>query len=168
MLKVTGFPVGGLQSNCFILSDTESHDAVIIDPGDEGEKIVQMVKNLKVVPKLIINTHGHGDHIGANGYVKDAFSIPIAIHKDDAPMLTDADLNLSSMLGLNILSPPADQLLEDGREIDFAGRKIKVYHTPGHLPVDVLCMWKICFFPVMRSLKCPSGEPISPVRPMSV
>jgi len=134
MLYVTGFPVGMLQANCYILYDSDSGDAAIIDPGDEGDRIVQTVKNLNVHPNILINTHGHGDHIGANRFVKEAFSIPLAIHRGDASMLTDAEENLSAKFDVTILSPPADILLDDGCEIDFAGRKIRTLHTPGHSP----------------------------------
>ncbi len=134
MLNVIGFPVGLLQSNCYLLFDEESRQTAVIDPGDEGDNIIQTIKDNNLQPILIINTHGHGDHIGANQFIKRTFNIPLAIHKDDAIMLKDANENLSGLFGPPILSPGADRLLEDNEEIEFGGQTIKVLHTPGHSP----------------------------------
>ncbi len=134
MLKIESIIVGPLQSNCFILMCPETREAVIIDPGDEADKIINTIQTLNAEPVSIINTHGHGDHIGANGKIKERYDIPLAIHEGDAPMLTDPNANFSAFLGVPIISPKADRLLNDGDELDWANRKIKVLHTPGHSP----------------------------------
>lgn len=134
MLEVICLPVGSLLSNCYVLYDTESLEAIIIDPGDDGERIVEEIERRSLKPCMIVNTHGHGDHIGANEHVKNHFSIPLLIHRDDAPMLANPDLNLSTFVGAAILSPEPDRLLDDDDTITFGEHTINVLHTPGHSP----------------------------------
>ncbi|HOL95799.1 MAG TPA: MBL fold metallo-hydrolase [bacterium] len=133
-IRVDILPVGPLQSNCYLIYCSENRKALVVDPGDEGERILRAIQQLRLVPVMIINTHGHGDHIGANGFIKERFQIPIAIHAGDAPLLTDPAANLSAWMGLPIVSPPADQILRDGAAIPFEGNMVEVFHTPGHSP----------------------------------
>lgn len=134
MLQIITLPVGSLQANCYLMIDLDSKQTLIIDPGDDAEKIHEVIRDFVLKPVMIVNTHGHGDHIGANGEMKRRYEIPIAIHEDDAVMLTSAEANLSLFLGLNILSPPADIFYKDGDVQDFADNKIQILHTPGHSP----------------------------------
>ena len=83
----------------------------------------------------LVLTHGHADHItGAASLRKKFPETKILIHRDDAKMLTCGKLNLSILAGITEKSPPADKLLEEGDQIDIAGIKLKVIHTPGHTP----------------------------------
>lgn len=134
MLKIEQITVGPLQSNCYIVMCPDTHQAVVVDPGGEADKILETIRELGAKPVMILNTHGHGDHIEANDTIKQTFDIPLAIHEGDAHMLTDPNSNFSAYLGAPITSPVADRILRDGDEVDFAGRKIKVLHTPGHSP----------------------------------
>ncbi len=134
MIEIMGMPVGPLQSNCYLILCTKTQQCVIVDPGEEPDAIVNMVNMNKAEPVLIINTHGHGDHIGANRAIKERYDIPLAIHEDDARMLTDPQFNMSALLGFNITSPPADILLKDGDRQEFADTSIEILHTPGHSP----------------------------------
>ncbi len=136
-IEIIQIPVGKLQSNCYIIYLKESKKALIIDPGEQGPTIVKTIKELNLKPSWIILTHGHGDHIGAIGFMKDQFDLKIAIHRDEELMLSDARANLSGIFGEPVLAPPADKLLDDGDEIDFEGLTIKVLHTPGHSPGSV-------------------------------
>lgn len=123
--------VGEMEVNCYILADEEAKEAIIIDPGDDYAKIKRRLESRNLKPKLIVNTHGHIDHIGAN----DKFNLPIWIHKADSDYLTDSQKNLSAFLVTPYVSPPADRLLEEGDKIRV-GKKIvlEVIHTPGHTP----------------------------------
>lgn len=126
--------VGPIQTNCYLLGDTETGKMAVIDPGGEGERIAKAVKNGKWVLSAIINTHGHFDHTGANGTLRKHFGSKIYIHKDDAEFLLNPDLNGSSFFPERIVCAKADVTLEDGQEIKIGGLVLKVIHTPGHTP----------------------------------
>lgn len=133
-VQVEQLVVGFLESNCYIAYCTESRKAIIIDPGEDADNILEIIERLNLKPAMIVNTHAHGDHIGAIREIKERFDIPLAIHEADAEMLVNPNLNLSSMFGLPIAAPPADILLKDNDTIEFEDRVIKVLHTPGHTP----------------------------------
>jgi len=131
--NVETITVGIMAVNCYILRWRQSSEAFIIDPGEEAVKILEFVKKHDLNVKAIINTHGHGDHIGANTEVMQATGAPLWIGKRDDEMLMNADKNLSKALGLSILSPPADRLLVEGDRLTLGdGGILKVIETPGH------------------------------------
>lgn len=134
MLKVETLAVGPLQSNCHLLYDGETREAVIIDAGAEGSRIIRTVETLGLDPKCILITHAHGDHIGANGEVRERFDIPILAHENEAHMLEDAAANLSLFAGFHVTSPPADETFAAGETIPFGGRFFKVLDVSGHSP----------------------------------
>ncbi len=134
-MKIEKFNVGPLGACCYIVINEETKQALIIDPGGDHETIIAFIKKNDLVPKLIINTHGHGDHIGANKEIKEAFpGIRIAIHKDDEACLTQPKRNLSFLGGFLLKSPPADIVLEEGDKVGIGGIEFEVIHTPGHSP----------------------------------
>ncbi|MDI6734745.1 MAG: MBL fold metallo-hydrolase [bacterium] len=130
MTEIHKLIVGSMASNCYIFSERD--EAIIIDPGDEAELILDKLNELKTKPVYIVNTHGHLDHISANDEIKMATGAKILIHKNDAPMLTDAFLNLSATFEQPIVCQKADKLLEDGEVIKTSNLTLKVLHTPGH------------------------------------
>ncbi|MBN2329872.1 MAG: MBL fold metallo-hydrolase [Candidatus Omnitrophica bacterium] len=136
-MQVVQIPVGMLRANCYLVYGEKSRHAVIIDPGEESETILAAIRERRIEPVWILLTHGHGDHIGAVGDLKNAFQIPVAIHREEADMLIDAHANLSGLFGEPVLSPPADRLLKDGDGIEFDNHVITVSHTPGHSPGGV-------------------------------
>ena len=121
-------PVGPIAANCYIFGCANTKEAVIIDPGAEDAEIKRQVAELGLSPKCVINTHGHGDHIGANSKM----GLPIFIHASDAQCLTDPVKNVSGMIGIPISSPPASRLLDDGDTIEVGELVLEVLHTPGH------------------------------------
>src|SRR5947209_12934086 len=80
--------VGAFQENCYLYACPQTHEAVIIDPGDEAETILKSIAELKLVPKYIINTHGHIDHISAIDAVSAVYPAHMAIHPDAVPSYT--------------------------------------------------------------------------------
>lgn len=123
--------VGQFQTNCYILAKKQnSSQAIIIDPGDEPEKILLLLKRLNLSPEVIINTHGHIDHLAYDDY----FAVPVYIHRLDAKCLTNPELNLSTFLGRAKKISVKTKLLEDGDILNIAGFQIEVLHTPGHTP----------------------------------
>ncbi len=127
--------VGPLESNCYLVADEETKEGIIVDPGEEGELILRTMTQEGIVPRYLINTHGHIDHIGANGYLKERIEgIKLGIHEADARMLINANENLSNFSGTGLTSPPADFFLKEGDEIRVGGICLKIIHTPGHTP----------------------------------
>jgi hydroxyacylglutathione hydrolase len=126
--------VGALETNCYILGDEKTKQAVVIDPGGDFEIIEDHLKKLKLKAQYIILTHGHVDHIGALGELKEATQAKILIHSKDSAMLYDPNQNLSIFSGDRIIPIKADKLLEEGDIIQCGGIKLEVLHTPGHTP----------------------------------
>lgn len=124
----------GMGVNCYLLSCDKTKKAVIIDPGAGSAMLSQWIKEKGYDITHIILTHGHYDHIGAVKDLQKEFNAQVAIHREDAEMLTNPIKNLSCYSGKNIIALPADILLEDQDEIEVGETKIKVLHTPGHSP----------------------------------
>lgn len=122
--------VGDLFTNCYLLGNNETKDAVLIDPGAEAEKVKSEIKNAGLKTNAIILTHGHYDHIGAVEY----FDLPVYIHKDDAFLLQDSERNLSSSLGQKKTIFPQLRLLNNADTISIGDLVADILHTPGHTP----------------------------------
>lgn len=121
-------------TNTWLLYDDSSHEALIIDPSAPSPDFRKRIESLGLKPKMVINTHGHGDHIGGNSYFADAYGIPVAIHAEDAPMLTDNRKNMSEYMGIALRLDSPEVILNDGDIIELGIYKVKVIHTPGHTP----------------------------------
>ncbi len=122
--------VGPMGVNCYVLAAKEGSQAIIIDPGDQERKIRQVLDRHKLDPGLIINTHGHYDHIGADN----KFDVIVYVHKLDAPLLKEPVLNLSGLFSLPYTVKSRIKFLEDGEIIKLDAIQLKVIHTPGHTP----------------------------------
>ena len=134
--------VGPIQANCFILGCEETLEAVVIDPGEEADRILNAVAESNLTVKYIINTHGHMDHVSANKKLNDATGAPIFIHALDAPML-DQVASSAAAWGLDAENSPApDRELEDGDEVAFGNITLTVIHTPGHTRGGISLMAK--------------------------
>lgn len=133
--------VGPIETNCYLLADAASRQALIIDPGEAPERIIKRLEYKTLKPIAIVNTHGHVDHIMANQALKTVYKIPIYIHENDNEFLTDPALNYSQYVGGGLTLPPADIKLKEGDIIDVGGLTVQVYHTPGHTPggICLLC-----------------------------
>ena len=131
---IKSLTVGPIMANCFILGCERTHEAAVIDPGDETEKILLALAAAKLKVKYILNTHGHFDHVGGNRKMKVATGAPILIHPLDAAML-EGLAAAAAVWGLQTEnSPPPDQTLDEGQIIDCGDITLKVIHTPGHTP----------------------------------
>jgi len=120
------------MANCFILGCETTKQAVVIDPGDDADRILMELAKAELKVKYLLNTHGHFDHVGANKRMKETTGAQLAIHQDDEPMLNELSRS-ALMFGLSSEnSPPADFHLKDGDEITFGDITLTVIHTPGH------------------------------------
>lgn len=136
-LLLERFEVGPFMVNAYIIACLKSGQAGIVDPGDEGDLLLNRCRELNLVPKYIINTHGHADHIMDNGYVKERSKAQIIIHPQDARMLTDPQLNVSALFAMPMTSPPADLHFREGEAFSVGEVAFDVLHLPGHSPGSV-------------------------------
>ncbi len=131
---IKALAVGPMMSNCFILGCERTREAVVIDPGDDTDRILLSLADSKLKVKYIINTHGHFDHVGGNKRMKDATGADILIHPHDAPML-DITSSSAASIGMRMEdSPPPDRTIDEGDTITFGDITLEVFHTPGHSP----------------------------------
>ncbi|MBD3296846.1 MAG: MBL fold metallo-hydrolase [Candidatus Omnitrophica bacterium] len=129
-IKIEGFVVGPIETNCYLVHDPRSLDAVVIDPGARDERLVSAVERGGLNIRFVVNTHGHYDHI-----MDDAgFGVPVLIHEADAGCLKDPSRSLSSILGGGTVDAEAVRTLSDGDIIKAGSIRMKVIHTPGHSP----------------------------------
>ena len=134
-LKVLTIPTAPIEENCYIAYDEESKEALVIDPGNEGEKILSLLKGEDLKVQTILLTHGHWDHIGAVEELRRKLEVPVQIHGDDASMLTDSRQNLYAfMSGGRMEGEPADKVFREGAIFACGAYSFKVIHTPGHTP----------------------------------
>ncbi|HTI13025.1 MAG TPA: MBL fold metallo-hydrolase [Dictyobacter sp.] len=129
--------VGVLEENCYLFACPQTREAVIIDPGDEAERILETIEELNIKPKYIINTHGHYDHIGAIDAVSTVFPVPLAIHPADVFMYTDERFARNSGRPAPLVKRKPDILLQEGDTLSFGTLTLRVVHTPGHSPGGV-------------------------------
>ncbi len=126
--------VGPIMANCFVLGCENTAEAAVIDPGDEPDRILATLADNNLTVKLIINTHGHFDHVGANRKLKEATGAPILIHALDTPMLSQLASSAAAWGMVAENSPPPDREIEDGDQVNFGDITLTVLHTPGHTP----------------------------------
>ncbi len=138
IMQIQTITVGALETNCYLVYDEKTREAVVVDPGAEPKKIIAAIDQLELKPLMIVNTHGHVDHVGANKNIKEAYSIPLLIHKKDEKILTHAlQSGFALMLGAK-KSPSPDKYIEDGDVLHIGGSRLKAVHTPGHSPGGIV------------------------------
>ena len=141
------FPVGPLQCNCSVVADETTHEAMVIDPGDNIDRVLAILQKHQLTLKQIVITHGHIDHVGGAMKLKAATGAPILINKNDAPQLAMLDIQ-ARWLGMQ--SPGAvtiDASLDDDQRLKTGNISATVMHTPGHTEGST-CL----FFPAEEKL----------------
>ena len=133
-MNIETLTVGPLAVNCYIVSDPDSNEAILIDPGSDSKRIINLieVRNLKL--NSIINTHCHIDHIAEVKAIQDHFNVQFLIHKNELPllnMLYDSD----GLFGINVSGvPEVSEFLDSDQEIKLGNSICKILFTPGHSP----------------------------------
>lgn len=136
MIKIHTIMVGRLQTNCYILqSDSKG---LVVDPGDEPERILGFLDDIAVKPNHVVATHTHFDHVLGVDTIRDKLNIPFLIHREDLPMLESMQSRVRQFMGVSVPPPPkVDRFLTDGESITVGQDKVKVIHTPGHSPGSI-------------------------------
>ena len=130
--------VGPLEVNCYIICGEGSKEAAVIDPGGDGDAILEALEGAGLSVKAVINTHGHFDHVGADGEITSSTGALLAIHPLDVPLLEAAPLQ-AERFGLSLTGGGAGPwqvepsiLLADKEVLEVGTLKLTVLHTPGH------------------------------------
>lgn len=129
--------VGPVQENTYIIFNN-NQEAVVIDPGSEGNRIINTIESLNVKPLAILLTHAHFDHIGAVDAVREKYKIPLYLHKKESDWLTNTKKNGSNHFGQSITANPASHLLSDNdRFLKIGNFSFEILLTPGHSPGSI-------------------------------
>jgi hydroxyacylglutathione hydrolase len=138
---VKGIVVGVFQENCWVIGSRRTGEGIVVDPGDEADRILDLARDMGVNVKLIVNTHAHLDHILAVPAVQRATGARFLLHPGDTEIARGASVSAANWLKREIEPvPDADLPLVDGDTVEVDGLALKVIHTPGHTPGSV------CFY----------------------
>src|SRR6202795_4271033 len=130
-------PVGMLQCNCSIIGDPVSREALVIDPGDEVTRILDLLGRHRLTVKAIVSTHAHIDHVGGLSKLHQYTGAPVLMHRDDLPLYRAMEMQAAF---LGVQTPELieiDQLLKEGDSLRWGSFEAQVIHTPGHTPASV-------------------------------
>lgn len=129
--------VGVFAENCYVVGCEVTRDCVIIDPGDEIDRILNKVSAHKLTVKYILITHAHVDHVKELGALKKRLDVPVLMHEDDKFLLEKLPIQAASF-GLNVsILPKIDRYIKEGEKIEFGQLSLDVLHTPGHSPGNI-------------------------------
>jgi hydroxyacylglutathione hydrolase len=130
---IRAFTTGKWRENCYVVGD-EQGNAVVIDPGDDFETIVDYLVESGLRLLAILNTHGHYDHVGAVAPLRSAFGVPFYLHENDLKLLRHTNLYRKLFDGERpIVIPPVDRFCDERQyPLTFGGLQFRILHTPGH------------------------------------
>ena len=136
-MLIVPFVLGPMESNAYILADEATRRAAVIDPGMESERLLEFLEAERLRLDLVLNTHGHFDHVFCNGYFTSKTGARLLIHEADVPLLRELP-EVARQYGFSVAeAPEPDGFLRDGDIIPVGGMAVRVYHTPGHSPGGV-------------------------------
>lgn len=127
-MRIERITVGYINENCYVIIHEASGEALIVDPGDEANRIKTQIEEWKVKPQAILLTHGHFDHTGAVEELRRCYGIKVYANEDEEQVLKDKNASLSKVF------IQADEYLKDGQEMHLANLDFRMIATPGHTP----------------------------------
>ncbi|MDD2959354.1 MAG: MBL fold metallo-hydrolase [Lachnospiraceae bacterium] len=130
-IQIESMTLGPVAANCYLVKNQDIGELLIIDAAASPERIRQKICDMQAVPRAILLTHGHYDHIGAVEEIRREYEIPVYCMEPEEEVLESSRLNLSEMFG-QPMTLKADQLLKDGQKLELAGLKLQALNTPGH------------------------------------
>jgi hydroxyacylglutathione hydrolase len=159
-------PVGMLQCNCSIIGDPATREALVVDPGDEVTRILDLIGRHRLIVKAIVSTHAHIDHVGGLSKLHKYTGAPVLMHRDDLPLYQAMEMQAAF---LGVLPPELtdiDQLLKEGDVLRWGRFEAQVIHTPGHTPGSVSLYLphgagKVTAAPVVHTVLNEAGEKIT-------
>jgi hydroxyacylglutathione hydrolase len=125
-------PVGLLQCNCHIVGDPRTLDAVVIDPGDEVDSILEVIARHKLKVRAILNTHAHIDHVGGLKKMREATGAPVLMHRADLSLYKALEMQAQWIHWATPELTEVDEFLTEGKSIRWGDYELRVLHTPGH------------------------------------
>ena len=131
MGQIKSMTLGMVATNCYLIINKETKEALLIDPADNALRISNVIEENVCTLKAILLTHGHFDHIMALNELKKRYNVPVYAHEEEEDVLKQSSLNMSGMIG-QIYTTQADIYVKDGEHLKLAGLDIIVLHTPGH------------------------------------
>lgn len=132
MFRIQMIPTGMLEENCVICWDDEIKEAIVFDPGDDAYTISRFIDENGLKPVAIIQTHGHYDHIGAIGEIKEKYNIPMMLHSEELSNMRAMEKHIAEQIGEEPYHNEVDRFLKSDELIEIGGMKIRVIFTPGH------------------------------------
>lgn len=141
-LKWKMITVGPFAMNAYLLWCDETQAALVIDPGDEIERLVQEIEREGLRPERIILTHGHLDHVMRASAMQERFQLKLYMHRDDV-FLVENMTRQAAMLGLmmpGLVAPHVEGYLSEGESVSFGKQALKILHGPGHSPGSIMLL----------------------------
>jgi glyoxylase-like metal-dependent hydrolase (beta-lactamase superfamily II) len=129
--------LGMFQTNCYIVGCPETRQAMVLDPGGEVSPVLQRAQDLDLTIALVVNTHGHYDHIVGTAALVEKTGAPLLVHELDAARLHAPQYDRSVLLGLTRERAEPTRLLRDGDTVEVGNLSFTVLHTPGHTPGSI-------------------------------
>ncbi len=136
-MRIETLPVGPFQMNAYVVYSDDRQNCLLIDPGDETDRIKSFLEKEGLTPQAIFNTHAHIDHIRFLADIQEAYGLPLYLAEEELPLLNYLPKQ-GAMYGLETGAVPrVDHFLKEGQTFEFGELRFRTLHTPGHSPGSI-------------------------------